>query len=189
MGIEATLVTRFSSTILHLSLLLLRLYSSVFPFLVSPNMFRLPSVPQPNPALGTPRGGSSTLLPAHLPGEWQRPRYQLQGVSEPDLCGGKDPPTRGKVWGLQWSYGRFPEEFVCPGVTRTQSVYTVWCMQHTHGKILEQYPLLKGCFTQMRKMFSHRPLVVFSCIWSDFICLDSQIRVSEVSTSILFQMT
>lgn len=89
---------------------------------------RLPSVPQPDSALGAPRGGPSALLPSHLSREWQRPCYHLQGVSEPDLCGGKDPPACGEVRGLQWSYGRFLDESVLPHVAH----------------ILDQHPLLKG---------------------------------------------
>lgn len=73
---------------------------------------RLPSISQPNSALGAPRGGPSSLFTFNLPREWQRSCYQLQGVSEPDLCGRQDPPARGEVWGLQWSYGRFLEESV-----------------------------------------------------------------------------
>lgn len=101
MGIEGALVTGFpqQSFICHCSYYYCIHHS--FPSFPSLILLRLPSVPQPNSALGAPRGGSSTLLPAHLPGEWQRPCYQLQGVSEPDLCGGQDPPTRGEVWGLQ----------------------------------------------------------------------------------------
>lgn len=68
-------------------------------FLLS--VYRLPPVPEPEPALRAPGGGPSSLLPPHLPGERQRPRHQLQGVSEPHFSGGKDPPARGEVWSLQ----------------------------------------------------------------------------------------
>lgn len=80
--------------------------------LLPPPLCRLPSFPQPHSALRAPRGGSSALLAAHLPGERQRPSDQLQGVSESDLCGGKDPPTRGEVWSLQRSHGGFLQESV-----------------------------------------------------------------------------
>lgn len=73
---------------------------------------RFPSVPQPHPTLGAPRGGPSALLSSHLPRERQRPGHQLQGVSEPDLCGGQNPSACGKVWSLQWSYGRHLSESV-----------------------------------------------------------------------------
>lgn len=39
--------------------------------------FRLPSLPQPHPALSAPGGGPSSVLPPHLPREWQRASHQL----------------------------------------------------------------------------------------------------------------
>lgn len=79
----------------------------------SPLPFRFPSIPQPHAAIGAPRGGPSALFPSHLTREWQCPCYQLQGVSEPHLCGGQDSPARGEVWGLQWSYGRLVSRGIC----------------------------------------------------------------------------
>lgn len=71
---------------------------------------RFSTVSKCGPAVGAPEGGSSALFPSDLPGEWQRPRHSLQGVSERHLCGGQDPPTCGQVCNLQWSYGRLRKQ-------------------------------------------------------------------------------
>lgn len=91
-----------------LSLLVLLLHSSFFPLSWSLSLLRPLSIPQPNSTLGALRRGPSALLSSHFPRKRQCPSYHLQGVSEPHLCGGQDPPTCGEMWGLQWSYGGFP---------------------------------------------------------------------------------
>lgn len=72
-----------------------------FPLSLSLSLLRPLSIPQPNSTLGALRGGPSAILPSHFPRKRQCPSYHLQGLSEPHLCGGQDPPTCGEVWGLQ----------------------------------------------------------------------------------------
>lgn len=119
-----------------------------FPSL-SPALCRLPSVPQPHSALSAPRGGPSALLPSYLPREWQCSCNQLPGVSEPDLCGGKDPPACGEVRGLQWSYGRSPEESVQPDVTHSVCLSTI--CRKTLAHTLYRCLFLK-CFLVLKTM-------------------------------------
>lgn len=53
------------------------------------------------PHLGGARGASAAILPAGQPGQRQRSRRQLPGLSERHICGGQDAPACGQVRHMQ----------------------------------------------------------------------------------------
>lgn len=128
---------------IHLPLVIIRECLSV-PSLSTYYLCRFSSFSKRRPAVGAPAGGPSTLFPSDLPGEWQRPRHHLQGVSEHHLCGGQDPPACGQVCHLQRSYGGL-------------HTHTSWVLSHSNGSVSQT--VIPLCITVVSMLCITRPEV------------------------------